>query len=234
MSAVTVEGFKFGLNDPNFYTGYTGTPLMPDDVELIVALGSEKERTFKIRVLQASSKRLEYAPLFSIPPGLAKVVISVQNLFNEFSQMKLKLLFEKDPHRSECWNAFKNLVRALISLIPMVNLSLLVFDTLNYAVFMKNSIAKQLEDKTKKPLTDIVAIAINGTVIGTKSIKDITIDKVIKPTAQDYLAYLKNRIEFTSGITARSTMQYYLEESFFTKVSAVVPGGEAVKKPGSI
>lgn len=169
---------------------YTGNKTQPDVISVFVKLQpthGKPDRIFKVCHLQAPSNWLDYCPFVSIFTGITKITHAVHVLFKELPQMKLKL---QDEHRSESWNALKNLVRGFISIFPMVgNFSLILFDTFRYRVFTNNSLIKQLKDSPE----NIGGIAVDGEVVSTWALDEKTLNGK-DPTVENYLKSIHNKV----------------------------------------
>lgn len=149
-------------------TFYTGTDVQPDKISLFVK--QKKEDHLAIINKQPLANWLGYSVIVSSFSETARIVKAVKQIFSELSQMKFR---NNDPHLHECWNAFKNLFRGMIGIIPIAgNLTLILFDACKNA-YLISKIEKGLADQE-----NIAGIAMDGKIVFTTSFENIK--KILK------------------------------------------------------
>ena len=170
---------SIGMYDYNA-TFYTGNKSQPDAMTIFVKFESGKKSVCRTNFPFANCTGA--VPIVSTFTGVARIINATKAIFRELSQMKFA---KNDPHLSECWNAFKNLFRGLIEIIPIVgNISLIVFDSIRGAVYFGKAL-KSLEGSS-----DIAGIALDGKVIfqvDLETVKEILEDVVSDQECLDLL-----------------------------------------------
>jgi hypothetical protein len=141
---VKVETYKYNQ------TFYTGTDIQPD--MLTVFVKNEKQHLLPL-VNMPLANRMGYYPIISIISGAARIVNAVKEIF--------KILSEKDTPKSELWNAFKNIFRGIVEIIPFTGLTLVLFDSFRYGYHF-SKISEELKDKE-----NIACVAIDGKIVST-------------------------------------------------------------------
>ena len=99
-----------------------------------------------------------YVPVASVFSGTIRVIEAAKIVFKELSQSKTA---EEKARKSELWNAFKNIFRGIIEIIPLTGIALILFDATRGAIYI-NRINKELKERE-----NIVGIAIDGKIILT-------------------------------------------------------------------
>jgi len=147
----------------DFENFYTGTRFQPDDIQIFVKSGKDNKR-FHCYELNSIANWMGFLPVVSIFTGMIRINNAVKTIFHELSQLKTK---EKEAHQAELWNAFKNLFRGIVEVIPLTGITLVIFDCVRMSI-RTGRIAKTIENTE-----DIAGIAIDGKIIGIFSLEKI-------------------------------------------------------------
>jgi len=143
---------------------YTGTDIQPDTLSIFVKFKDDKE-SFHVRHKHAYANCMGYVPILGSFTGVARIVNAVKSIFNHLSQLKFK---SDDPHLNECWNAFKNLFRGLVEVVPFLGITLIIFDVVRNVVFMTKKIQKELKEEK-----GVAGVAIDGKIVFTIDIEQL-------------------------------------------------------------
>lgn len=137
---------------------YSGTKMQPDLITVFMKAGG-KISTCSIAPV---NNWIEMLPLFGALTAIPRIVAAVKRFFHEAKQVTFQ---KNDPHLAECWNAFKNLMRGVVALVPLVGtFSLICVEVTKIVreyIFLQKSFASQ---------QDIIGIAIDGKVIFTSDL----------------------------------------------------------------
>lgn len=168
------------------YEFYTGTITQPDTLTIFVKprqLGTSIE----VCNLQAFSNCIDCLPIISSFTAIPRIVKSVGNIISELSQSTLST---NDPHLYECWNAIKNLLRAIIAFFPIVgNITLIIFDVCKLELSVRPKIEEALGNQQ-----DIAGVAFDGRVIFTLPLHQLNLSTSSSDpslTPERYLTHLK-------------------------------------------
>jgi hypothetical protein len=133
---------------------YTGTAIQPDVLTIFVK--KEKDEPPCMQYTQPTANVMgKCVPIVGSVIGIARIVNAVKAIFRSIYHWK-------EVPKGALLNAFRNLVRGMIELIPGSGLYLIMFDTLrNHFVFSSN-IEKQVANQQ-----NIAGIAMDGRVMCT-------------------------------------------------------------------
>lgn len=173
-------GISTGMYNYN-NTFYTGTSAQPDTLSIFVKSG-QTERSFSVYHMHPGLSYCDYVPLVSSLTAIPKIINSVETFFNELSQAAFQA---NDPHLLECWNAFKNFMRALVALVPIAgNITLVIFDVTRNIVSIEPKITESIRNQQ-----NIAGVASDGKVIFTVDLDRLR-DIYRDPDQQDAEYYL--------------------------------------------
>lgn len=153
---------------PDYYVGfgyydykglyYSGTKMQPDLITLFTKSGGVISSD---RILHKHNW-IDMVPLVGAFTAIPRIVAAVKSFFHEANQVRFQ---RNDPHLAECWNAFKNLMRGVVALVPLIGtFSLIWVETIRFArdyMSLKKSLAMQ---------ENIIGIAVDGKVIFTSDL----------------------------------------------------------------
>ena len=143
----------YRYQDLNFYTG---TEYQPDVLSVFVKSG----KTVEVCHMQASTIWMSFVPILSSFTSIGTIVSAVKRFFEELAQMQFKA---NDPHLLECWNAIKNLMRALIAFVPVAgNITLILFEAVRTGIIVHSQIENALEQED-----DVAGVALDGKILYT-------------------------------------------------------------------
>lgn len=132
---------------------YSGTKIQPD---LITVFMKSKGKISDHHVLPIHNW-MDLIPFFGVLTAVPRIVAAVKPFFHEAKQIRFQ---KNDPHLAECWNAFKNLMRGVVALVPLVGTFCLVcVETIRMArdyILIQKSFASQQE---------IIGVVVDGKVI---------------------------------------------------------------------
>lgn len=139
---------------------YSGTNMVPDVIT--VFMKPCRGRLFTWIVLPIENW-MDMIPLFGIVSGIHRIIQAVETFFLEAKQIRFQ---KNDPHLSESWNAFKNLIRGAVAIIPLVGTVSLIGVEIVRAFRIYYSLGKSMDIQQ-----DIIGIAIDGKVIYTTQLE---------------------------------------------------------------
>lgn len=139
---------------------YTGTADQPDVVSIFL---KSKNSNNEVKIVDEQiTNSLDYFPLnfFSAIPRMKK---AVKTIFQEIAQ---RSCFKEN---SEFWNAFKNLTRSIVQLVPLLgNATLYIHDKLRTNLHIHPKIAAELSNQQ-----DVFGVAFDGKPVFSMPLKDV-------------------------------------------------------------
>lgn len=193
----TIQDFQGQYDYKGLY--YSGTKMQPD-VITIFTKSQGKISTYSVLHIH---NWLDMVPFVGAFTAIPRIVAAVKPFFHEAKQITFQ---RNDPHLAECWNAFKNLMRGVVALIPLVGtVTLLVVETIR---FVRVNLMLQ---KTFATQDNIIGIAIDGKVVFTSDLN--LYRERIRPEALKHLrVYLNALINHAIQINSTSNMESLLTQ----------------------
>lgn len=148
-------------------TFYTGIDTQPDVFHMFVK-PEKGNKKFIMHNAMPLANWLGFFPVVSFFSGAARVSNAVKVIFKELSHLKL---LSEEAHKKELWNAFKNLFRGIVEMIPLTGIALIIFESARNA-FYCGKIIKELSEQE-----NISGVAIDGKIIITIDLGKV--DKII-------------------------------------------------------
>lgn len=149
---------------------YTGTDVQPDVLNIFI----KHKRCLESNNIPLANL-VGYFPILSLFSGSLRIANAVKIIFKKLSNLKA---LSEDAHKSKLWNAFKNLFRGIVEIIPFTGIPLIVFDSFRMSTFI-HKINKELKEKE-----NIAGVAIDGKVIFTIDLGRV--DLIIKDQPTDH------------------------------------------------
>lgn len=214
-------------------TFYTGTEMQPDVLHVFVK--SDKKRHIHSINAVPLANLCGIMPILSCFTGLIRIINAVKIIFKELAKIR-----ENNPQRSAVLqNAFKNLVRGCVEIIPLTGLGLMIFDAFQIALQLKE-IDKSLQEKEY-----ILGVAVDKKVIFTIDFKkfDTYLVAKIDPNYAGDPGYIQNPNEYylkafelmsLSALKRASSKKEYKNtsmEKVFLKAKAVIERHELYEQP---
>ncbi len=134
------------LDYTKYHGCYTGTPYRPDVVTIFL-----KARGHVEVVDEQVENSMGYSPL-NFLHAVTRIIEATKVMFLEIWE---KTCFNKN---SEFWNAFKNGVRGIIPLVPILgNATLFIYDKLRTTLYIHPKLGKELSDQQ-----EVLGMAFDG------------------------------------------------------------------------
>lgn len=166
----------------------TGTETEPDNLTFFIKRenGSLKAKHSE-SYMNLIGKTL---PIAGSITGAMRAVSAINTIIKNFKDRNSISL---EPQECSYWNAFKNLCRGIVEMIPCSGVFLLIYDAIRYRIILNENIMTY-------PENDIVGVAIDDRVIWTEDLS-----KFKNSSDDEIFGGLKNRLESNRNRRAKIT-----------------------------
>lgn len=141
---------------------YTGTAVQPDALQIFIKPDKGVKGSLAVNALPIANWIGFCCPGISLVSGAIRVCNAVQKIFKEIPRLR-----EGDEHRAELWNAFKNLFRGFVEMVPFTGITLVLFDAIRNSVRLKK-ILKELKEEE-----NIAGVAMDGKILFTIDLEKV-------------------------------------------------------------
>lgn len=185
---------------------YTGTTVQPDVLHVFIKPEKDSENFSGYNHVPLATW-IGLAPVASCVSGAIRIKKSIKVIFKELSHLEL---LKEEAHKATLWNAFKNLGRGIVEVIPLTGIFLIVFESAR-VVFYCAKIKKEIEEEE-----NIAGIAIDGKVVFTTPIEntDPLIKDGVKSPEKRLFAFNYLSLEWLKRVKEKQQYKAEMKEIF--------------------